>query len=170
MNAKSAYTALFGAVVLAVACNSHVSRSPAPSTDEESIKSLGSLVPEPRFDRSYWQSRHDANDAVWKEAQRLCEQTVLANYPNCLAVSDLIRLDQERKAAIGSKVASKNEEMFRKGYAYDDARKEWLPFRVMQENGCVYAYPGNGAVTWQCPSGAEIPPGIPDKTIGAEVK
>ncbi len=141
---------------------------PRTATDQNAIRALGSTVPASQFDRGYWQRQHDANTPGWREAKRLCEQTVLANYPNCLPVNDIVQADQRKKAEAGEKAAAKNDEMFRRGYQYDDARKEWLPFRQMQAAGCTYSYPNVGQMTWQCPLGTAIPNGIPDPHFSKE--
>ena len=146
----------------------------APAVNRDALKALGSTVPEPRLDRAYWLKQHDADTPEWQQAERLCGQTVLANYPNCLPVNDIVQADQKRKAEAGHKAAAKNEEMFRHGYEYDDLRKEWLPFREMQAAGCWYApaYPNDstkiGIATWRCPSGIAIPKGIPDPNFSKE--
>ncbi len=144
-----------------------------PAINRDAIKALGSTAPEPDFDRGYWQVQHDANSAEWREAKRLCEQTVLANYPNCLPVNDIVQADQKKKAEAGHKAAEKMEEMFRRGYQYDFIRKEWLPYRQMQAAGCWYAdaYPSNPKRIesfWKCPTGAAIPKGIPDPAFSKE--
>jgi hypothetical protein len=140
----------------------------APAVNQDAIKALGGAVPEPRFDRSYWLKQHDANTPEWREAKRLCGQTVLANYPNCLPVNDIVQADQRKTAEAGHRVAVKNEEMLRRGYEYDDLRKEWLPFREMQAAGCIYTYPEVGRMTWQCPSGFAVPKGISDPKFSKE--
>ena len=176
MNAKSTYLALFGAVVFAAACNSHFGGSAMPSTDQEAIRSLGRTVPEPKFDRSYWQKQHDAQSAAWQQAKRLCEQTVLANYPNCLPVGDVIQADQQKKAELGNKTAAKTDEMFARGLQYDFLRQSWIPYRPLMTAGCssVSAYPNDkrriGLTTWKCPQGTEIPRGIIDPDFREEVE
>lgn len=145
-----------------------------PAINRSAIRALGSAVPEPSFGRAYWRRQHDANTPEWREAKRLCGETMLADYPNCLPVNDLVQADQKKKAEAGHKAAEKMEEMFRRGYQYDDLRKEWLPFRRMQAAGCWYApaYPNDptktGIATWKCPSGAGIPKGIPDPAFSKE--
>jgi len=176
MNAKSIYLVLVAVTALAAACNSHVGGSPMPSTDQEAIKTLGSTVPEPTIDRAYWQKQHDANTPIWQEARRLCEQTVLASYPNCLPVDDLVQADQRPKAELGSKAAAQNEEMFNRGYQYDFVRRSWLPYRRLMALGCssVSAYPNDtrrvALSTWNCPEGVEIPKGIFDPKFCEEME
>lgn len=140
----------------------------APALNQDAIKALGGTVPDPGFDRVYWQKQHDADSAEWREAKRLCGQTVLANYPNCIPVNDIVQADQKKQAEAGNRAAAKIEEMFRRGYQYDDLRKEWLPFREMQAAGCTYSYPQVGETTWQCPPGTSIPKGIRDPDFGRE--
>jgi len=147
---------------------------PRTATNPNAIQALGSTVPTSRFDRSYWQKERDANTPEWREAKRLCEQTVLANYPNCLPVNDIVQADQRKKAEAANKAAAKNEEMFRRGYQYDFARKLWLPLRPMMAAGCVSvpAYPNDlhriGFSTWKCPVGAVLPQGIHDEKFSEE--
>jgi hypothetical protein len=140
----------------------------APAANQDAIKALGSTVPEPSFDRAYWFKQHDADTAEWREAKRLCGQTVLANYPNCLPINDIMQADERKRAEEGERAAAKNDEMFRRGYQYDFTRKEWLPFREMQAAGCIYTYPEVGRMTWQCPSGFAVPKGISDPKFSKE--
>ncbi len=151
------------------ACKQHVSGSPA--TTQDAIRALGSTVPSTQFDRNFWQREHAANSSAWIEAKRLCGQTVLANYPNCLPVNDIVQADQRKRVEEGKRAAAKNEEMFRRGYQYDFVRKEWLPFREMDAAGCITGYPSYlkpGSSTWQCPPGTVIPKGIPDPNFSDE--
>jgi hypothetical protein len=141
---------------------------PTPGSQRDAIKALGSTVPESDFNGGYWQKQHDTNTSQWQEAKRLCEQTVLANYPNCLPIRDIVAVDQRRKAAEAGRAITKNDDMFRRGYEYDFGRKEWLPYHEMQAAGCVYSYPKIGQMTWECPSGIAIPEGIPDTSFGQQ--
>src|SRR5215467_9384569 len=59
-----------------------------------------------QFDRTFWQREHDANSSAWIEAKRLCRRTVLANYPNCLPVNDIIQTEQRKRAEAGNKAAA----------------------------------------------------------------
>jgi hypothetical protein len=160
---RKASAALLIACAL-TACESH------SATNRNAIHALGSAVPASQFDRRYWQGQHDANTPEWLQAKRLCEQTVLLTYPNCLPVNDIVEADQRYKADAGDKAAAKIEEMARHGYQYDDVREAWLPFREMQAAGCTYSYPKLGQSTWQCSPGTAIPKGIPDPTFGTEEK
>ncbi len=169
---KNRLFAIMVATCAPVACKRPASEAPAPMPvlNQDAIKALGSTVPEPNYDRSYWLKQHDASTPEWQKAKRLCEQTVLANYPNCLPVNDIVQADQLKKAEAGNKAAEKIEEMFRRGYQFDDVRKAWLPFREMQAAGCTYSYPKAGETTWQCPPGTAIPKGIPDPNFSREGK
>ena len=80
---KKASAAILIACALTV-CGLH------SATNQNAIKALGSAVPVSRFDKSYWQKQHDTNTPEWLLAKRLCEQTVLANYPNCLPVNEIV--------------------------------------------------------------------------------
>jgi hypothetical protein len=146
----------------------------APAVNQDAIKALGSTVPEPSFDRAYWLKQHDASTPEWRQAKRLCGQTVLANYPNCLPINDIMQADQKKKAELGNRAAAKIEEMGRRGYGYDYRRRVWLPDREMLAAGCTSepAYPGNsrriGFYTWRCPAGTSIPKGIPDSEFSKE--
>jgi len=145
-----------------------------PAINRNAIKALGSAVPEPEFDRGYWLKQHDANTPEWREAKRLCGETVLANYPNCIPVNDFVEADRKKKAKEGNEAAAKIEAMGRRGYGYDYRRRVWLLDREMLGAGCssVPAYPNNprriGFYTWQCPSGVTIPKGIPDPAFSKE--
>jgi hypothetical protein len=140
----------------------------APAVNQDAIKALGSTVPEPSFDRPYWSKQHDTNTAEWREAKRLCGQTVLANYPNCLPINDIVQADERKRAEEGERAAAKNDEMGRRGFGYDYSRKTWLPFSEMQAAGCTMDYPRVGEMTWQCPPGFTIPKGIPDPNFSKE--
>jgi len=163
--------------ILIAACTLLACKRPAHETSEtnrDAINALGSTVPATQFDREFWQREHDTNSPEWREAKRLCGQTVLASYPNCLPVNDIIETDQRKKAEAGNKAAAKIEEMGRRGYGYDYQRKEWLPDHDMLAAGCtsVPAYPSNpariGFYTWQCPAGKTIPKAIPDSDFSKE--
>lgn len=159
------------AILLACALTACRART---ATNQNAIQALGSTVPASQFDRRYWQKERDTNTPEWLLAKRLCEQTVLANYPNCLPVTDIVQIDQRNKADAGTRAAQKIGEMGRQGYGYDYVRKEWLPDRDMLAVGCrsVPAYPDNpariGFYTWQCPTGEIIPKGIPDSNFSKE--
>jgi hypothetical protein len=162
---KKSFAVAFAALALA-ACKPH--RDTTLPASRDAIKALGGTVPDPDFDRSYWQKQHDADSAEWREAQRLCGQTVLANYPNCLPVNDIVRADEQKRAEEGKKAAAKNDEMGRRGFGYDYSRKTWLPFRAMQAAGCTMVYPRVGEMTWQCAPGTSIPKGIYDPSFSKE--
>jgi hypothetical protein len=144
------------------------------ATNQNAIQALGSSVPASRFDKSYWQKEYDTSTPEWLLAKRLCEQTVLANYPNCLPVKDIAQSDQQKKADQADIAVVKNDEMFRRGYQYDFPRKLWLPFRPMMAAGCVSvpAYPNDlrriGFSTWKCPTGTALPQGVPDERFSEE--
>jgi len=161
------------AIALAALALAACKPRPGAAVNQDAIKALGSAMPEAGFDHAYWLKQHDANTAEWQEAKRLCGQTVLANYPNCLPVNDIVQADQKKKAEAGHRAALKMEEMFRRGYQYDFVRKEWLPYRQMQAAGCWYAdaYPNNSKRIqsfWKCPDSAVIPNGIPDPDFSKE--
>jgi hypothetical protein len=164
---KNASAAILIACAL-TACESH------SATDQIAIQALGSTVSASQFDRSYWQRQHDANTAEWLQAKRLCEQTVLTNYPNCLPINDIVQTDQKKRAKQADMAVAKNDEMFRRGYQFDFARKLWLPFRPMMAAGCVSVptYPNDlrriGFSTWKCPTGTALPQGIPDEKFREE--
>ena len=164
---RKASTALLIACAL-TACESH------SATNQNAIHALGSAVPASQFDRRYWQGQHDTNTPEWLLAKRLCEQTVLANYPNCLPVNEIVQIDQRNKAEAGDKATAKIEEMARRGYLYDYARKLWMPAIKMQSAGClpVPAYPNDprriGFSTWKCTEGTAFPKGIPDEQFSEE--
>jgi hypothetical protein len=156
------------AILLACALTACRART---ATTRNAIQALGGMVPASQFGRRYWQKEHDAETPEWLLAKRLCEQTVLANYPNCLPINDIVQADQTKEAEVGAKVRFKNEEMFRQGYQYDYLRKSWLPMREMEFAGCLYAdaYPNDltkiGVATWRCPPGTVIPKGIPNPSF-----
>jgi hypothetical protein len=164
---RKASAALLMACTL-TACESH------SAANQNAIQALGSTVPASRFDRRYWQREHDTNPREWLLAKQLCEQTVLATYPNCLPVNDIVQIDHRNKADAGNRAAQKIGEMGRLGYGYDYVRKEWLLDRDMLTADCrsVPAYSENparsGFYTWQCPAGETIPKGIPDLNFSKE--
>ena len=96
---KGLITALLFAGAIA-ACRTQTGEGPAPdsSDNENAIKGLGSAVPASRYDQSYWQKQHDARTSEWEQAKRLCGQTLLANYPNCIPINDILQADQRKKA------------------------------------------------------------------------
>lgn len=173
---KRTWIALLFTAYACGACTRPANEGPARARalNQDAIKALGRTVPEPNYNQSYWLKQHDANTPEWQEAKRLCQQTVLGNYPNCLPVNDLVQADQRKKAQEGEKATTKNEEMFRRGYQYDFARKSWLPFQELMSAGCVSepAYPNDqrriGFSTWKCPPGTTVPNGIPDLQFEGE--
>ena len=102
------------AIVLAAfalcACKPRSGEAP-PTQDamnQEAIKALGSTVPMTQFDRDYWQHLHDANTPDGERpsgcASRPCSRTTRTVSP----VNDILQADQEEKAELGNKAASKN--------------------------------------------------------------
>lgn len=162
---KKSFTIALAALAFA-ACKPRAGE--APAINQNAIKALGGTVPANQFDRNFWQREHDTNSSTWREAKRLCGHTVLADYPNCLPVNDILQVDQRKRAEEGERAAAKNDEMGRRGFGYDYSRQAWLPFRDMQIAGCVIAYPRVGEMTWQCPPSATIPKGIPDPNFSKE--
>ncbi len=152
------------------ACKTWRQESPPPnsSVKEDPIEALGSAMPALRYDRSYWQKQHDAKTPEWEQAKRLCGQTILANYPNCIPINDIVQTDMQKRGEAGLKARAKNEQMFRRGYEYDYARREWFPFRKMESAGCTTAYPKVGQMTWQCAPGTIIPQGITDPNFSTQ--
>ncbi len=110
-------TRLFAILIAAcalVACKRPPGQAavPGPAVNQDAIKVLGSTVPEPNYDHSYWLKQHDANTPEWQKAKRLCEQTVLANYPNCLPVNDIVQADQLKKARPEIRLPKKSKRCF----------------------------------------------------------
>ena len=162
------------AILLACALTACRART---ATNQNAIKALGSTIPASRFDKSYWQKEHDANTPAWLEAKRLCGQTVLANYPNCLPVNDIVQADQQKDAEHGNEDAAPRANRCPSAVINTTTvRKSWLPIREMQLAACLYtdAYPNDltkvGFETWQCPSGTVIPKGIPDPRFSEKGK
>lgn len=168
---KETWIAILLASCALVACRQPASET--PQSDKDAIKVLGSTIPATQFDHSFWQREHDASSSVWLEAKRLCGQTVLADYPNCLPVTDILRADQTKKAQLAKTLDATRQEMFARGYEYDAVRKEWLPFRELYVKGCIYSpsfpnEPKKIGSTWKCPSGTTVPTGILDEKFGEE--
>ncbi|MBV8136058.1 MAG: hypothetical protein JO121_10565 [Deltaproteobacteria bacterium] len=167
---KKSFTIALAALAFA-ACKPRAGE--APAMNQNAIKALGGTVPTKQFDRNFWQREHDTNSSTWQEAKRLCGQTVLADYPNCVPVTDILRADQTKKAQIAKTLDVLRQEMFGRGYEYDAVRKAWLPFREMYVKGCVYSPafsndPTEIGSTWKCPSGTTVPTGISDEKFGEE--
>jgi hypothetical protein len=88
---KKAFIAIPLTALALAACESH--RGSAPAINQDAIKALGSTLPSSSYDRAYSLKQHDTNTPEWRRAKRFCEQTVLANYPNCMPVNEIVQAD-----------------------------------------------------------------------------
>ena len=128
------------------------------SDTDEALKSLGSTVPAPEYGRDFWQRQHDQNSNAWQQAVKLCSESILAGYPNCLPVKEIVEKEIERAATQQSQKTEHAREMWKRGYDYDLNRKLWFPFDGMMAAGCSYSgEPGERV--FDCPPNAKLPNG-----------
>lgn len=149
-------TGLLVAAALFAACNC----KPWIQTrdTDAALKALGSTVPAPEYGRDFWRLEHDENSEAWRQAVKLCSESILANYPNCLPVTAIVQADAEKRAAEQSDKTKHDREMWARGYDYDKNRKLWFPFEQMTAAGCSYSGEP-GARVFDCPPNAKLPKG-----------
>ena len=149
-------------------CHPRSSEGRQLGRSQDAIKALGSTVPSTQFDRSFWQHQHDANSPAWSEAKRLCEQTVLANYPNCLPVNDIVQADQQKKAEAGNKAAEpRSKKCSGDGYRVRRRPQSVAAYRATCRplDASIRAYPKirqDRMLHGNAQQAASIPKGIPD--------
>jgi len=146
-------TGLLFALALFVACN----RKPWIQTNDAdaALKALGSTMPAPEYGREFWQPQHDQNTDAWRQAVKLCSESILANYPNCLPVTAIVQTDREVEARhAGALIA--------RGYQYDALRHRWFNQQQMEALGCRY-HPrfdlGPNQGRFDCPPYVSLPQG-----------
>ena len=143
---------LIGALPLA-ACN----RSPRVHTTDTdaALKALGSTVPAPEYGPEFWQRQHDQKSDGWQQAVRLCSDSILLSYPNCVPVTAIIQGDKESEARHAG-------EMLSRGYVHDVLRHRWFNRQQMEAVGCKY-HPrfdlGTDQGRFDCPASASLPQG-----------
>lgn len=119
------------------------------------LKALGSTVPVPEYGHKFWQGQHDQNTDAWREAVKLCSESILANYPNCLPINEIVQADKEVAAHhAGALIA--------RGYQYDALRHRWFNQQQMEALGCRY-HPrfdlGSNQGRFDCPPYVSLPQG-----------
>jgi hypothetical protein len=150
---RSIATGLLVAAALFTACN----RKPwIQTTDTDAaLKALGSTVPAPEYGRDFWRLEHDENGEAWRQAVKLCSESILANYPNCLPVTAIVQADKESEARHAG-------EMLGRGYQYDALRHRWFNQQQMEALGCKY-HPrfdlGPDQGRFDCPPYMSLPKG-----------
>lgn len=149
-------TAFAIASALFAACN----RKPWIQNNDSNaaLAALGSTVPVPEYGYKFWQGQHDQNTDAWREAVKLCSESILANYPNCLPINEIVPADTQKQAAKQSEKTKHEREMWARGYDYDKNRKLWFPFQSMISAGCSYSGEP-GARVFDCPAAAKLPKG-----------
>jgi hypothetical protein len=146
-------TGLLIALALLMGCN----RSPCVQTSDTdaALKALGNTVPAPEYGREFWQKQHDQKNDTWQQADKLCRESILANYPNCLPVTEIVQADKERETR-------HTGEMISRGYQYDALRRRWFSQQQMEALGCKY-HPrfdlGVDQGRFDCPPYVSLPQG-----------
>jgi hypothetical protein len=150
------------APALFAACN----RKPRIQNNDANaaLKALGSTVPAPEYGREFWQPQHDQNTDAWREAMKLCSESILANYPNCLPINEIFQADVQKQAAKERQKNAHFDEMTRRGYDFDAARGLWFRETDMVARKCYYMPlspndPADLRSTFQCPAGTQLPKG-----------
>lgn len=148
--------------VLLAACNH--SRWIQTNDTDSALKALGSTVPAPDYGEEFWQRQHDQDSNAWRQAAKLCSESILANYPNCLPVKAIVQADAQKQAAKERQKNAHFDEMTRHGYDYDAVRGLWYRESDMITLRCNYTrlLPGSLTdfrATFQCPPGTRLPRG-----------
>lgn len=141
-------------------------RSPWVQTSDRdaALKSLGSTMPAPEYGREFWQRQHDQKSDAWQQAAKLCSESILENYPNCVPVNAIVQADAEKRAAAERQKNVHFNEMTQRGYDYDAARGLWFREADMVARKCYYKPlnpndPQDFRSTFQCPAGSKLPEG-----------
>lgn len=159
---RSISSFLLIAFVLLAGCN----RSPWVQTNDSdaALKALGSTVPAPEYGREFWQRQHDQKSDAWQQAVKLCSESILASYPNCLPVNTIVQADTEKRTSVERQKNAHFNEMTQRGYDYDAARGLWFREADMVVRKCYYMPlnpndPQDFRSTFQCPTGTKVPEG-----------
>jgi hypothetical protein len=159
---RSIATGLLVAAALFTACN----RKPWIQTrdTDAALKALGSTVPAPEYGHDFWRLEHDENSEAWRQAVKLCSESILANYPNCLPVTAIVQEDAQKQAAKEREKNAHFDEMMARGFDYDAARGLWYRESDMISRRCVYTRLSPDSLTdfkatFQCPAGTKLPKG-----------
>jgi hypothetical protein len=155
-------TAFTIASALFAACN----RKPWIQTNDAdaALRALGSTVPVPEYGHKFWQGQHDQNTDAWRQAVKICSESILANYPNCLPINEIVQADTQKRAAKERQKNAHFDEMTRRGYDFDTARGLWFRETEMVARKCYYMPlnpndPADLRSTFQCPAGTQLPKG-----------
>lgn len=155
-------TAFAIASALFAACN----RKPWIQTGDAdaALKALGSAAPAPEYGLEFWQPQHDQNTDAWREAVKLCSESILATYPNCLPINEIVQADAQKQAAKERQKNTHFDEMTRRGYDYDAVRGLWFRESDMITRRCVYTRLSPSSLTdfsatFKCPPGTRLPEG-----------
>jgi hypothetical protein len=131
-------------------------KTSAPGDD--ALKALGGTTPAPQYGEDFWRQQRDAGSAAWRQAKRICDESLLSSYPNCLPVLAIIQADKKSRVAKELQNTKHAREMWARDYDYDKDRKLWFPVEQMIAAGCSYSgEPGNRV--FHCPPGAKLPQG-----------
>lgn len=147
---------------LFAACN----RSPWIKTNDtnKALKALGNTAPAPEYGQRFWQRQHDRNSNAWRQAVKLCSESILAKYPNCLPVTAIVQAQAQKQAAKERQKNAHFDEMTRRGYDYDAVRGLWYRESDMITLRCNYTRLSPDSLTdfratFQCPPRTKLPKG-----------
>jgi len=86
------------------------------SDTDAALKALGNTVPAPEYGREFWQRQHDQKSDAWQQAVKICSESILASYPNCMPVNAIFQADAELRATQQSEKTKHAREMWTRGY------------------------------------------------------
>jgi hypothetical protein len=134
------------------------------SSGDDALKALGSTTPAPQYGEDFWREQRAAGGAAWRRAKRICAESLLSTYPNCLPVIDLAKTDQGKAAAAADQSNAHFNEMNERGFTYDSVRGLYFRDSDMVSRRCHYTLLSPNSTTdlrgtFECPPGAKLPQG-----------
>ena len=141
-------------------------RSPWVQTSDTdaALKALGSTLPDPEYGREFWQREHDQKSDAWQQAVKLCSESILEKYPNCVPVNTIVQTDTDKRAAAERQKNAHFNEMMQRGFEYDAVRSLWFRETDMIGQRCIYTRLSPNSLTdfratFECPPGTKLPDG-----------
>jgi hypothetical protein len=155
-------TCLLIALALLPGCN----RTPWVQTSDtdDALKKLGSTIPAPEYGHDFWETQRVQQSDAWQQAVKLCGESILAAYPNCLPVNGILEGVTGKSSSAQREKNARFNEMTHRGYDYDAGRGLWFRETDMVGRKCYYMplnpnSPQDFRSTFQCPPGTNLPKG-----------